>query len=137
MSKFTLGGVPHHAYDLFHQMYDRVNGSDGEKWSSALAALINIGDPVKARRLLEAQRVYSEGIFGTISTVVVEGRTAFVHLDIPIEGLSAALISEETKGRIQLMNTQKDGKLKMGMPVFISQWRKGPEAIVALQISAP
>ena len=44
MSKFTLGGVPDHAYDLFHALHKRVNEDGGESWSRALMSLLQLED---------------------------------------------------------------------------------------------
>ncbi|OGG45546.1 hypothetical protein A2673_00865 [Candidatus Kaiserbacteria bacterium RIFCSPHIGHO2_01_FULL_50_13] len=52
MSKFKLGGIPHHAYDLFYKLRDKVCGVGGENWSKALEALLDTDSPVAAAQFL-------------------------------------------------------------------------------------
>lgn len=56
MSKFELGGVPSHAYDHFYTLRDKVCGEGGEKWSTALGALLAQADPVQAKEMLTSPR---------------------------------------------------------------------------------
>lgn len=54
MSKFKLGGIPHHAHDLFHKLRDKVKQGDGGEWSEALKAFLACDKPQKVREVLEA-----------------------------------------------------------------------------------
>ncbi len=139
MSQFKLGGVPSHAYELFYRLRDAVNEPDGkgEQWSDALKALLDIGDPSKAKSRLESGKIYTGALAGTISSVNQRGNAGVVRLDTPLGKLSLGVISPETEGRIAFMNQQQDGKLKAGTPVVIASWQKGPEALRILKLAPP
>lgn len=134
MSKFKLGGVPSHAYDLFNRLHDAVNAHNGYEWSKALEALLDTGDPIYAKRLLNEGQVYCGIITGIISTVTPTHNAGIVRLDVPCDGIEFAVISDKTTGRIALMNKQ-GGPLQVGTPVIIKKWKVRTEAIQILEIS--
>ena len=57
-----------------------------------------------------------------------------VELDEPRDNLKYAIINDETKGRIALLNLSSDGCLPAGQKVLINTFRRGGEGFIALDV---
>ncbi len=72
---------------------------------------------------------------GTIKSISSCKRFGVVELAEPRDGLQYAVISDETKGRIALINTTEDGSLPRGMDVVVASFERGSEAFRALEVA--
>ncbi len=75
-----------------------------------------------------------EPLYGEIKALGFDGRSAVVELDQPQGEVKYAVINDETRGRIQLMN-QNEGSLKRKTRVKIVSAQRGSEAFMALEVA--
>lgn len=73
---------------------------------------------------------------GTICALARFSNCAVVKLDEPFHGKQFAVINMETRGRIALASTTKDGKLPLYAKVCIDEAEEGSEALRALSVFA-
>lgn len=74
------------------------------------------------------------GIIVAVTRIGRPGCYGLVALDTPYEGFDRAVINDETKGRIALMNPT--GQLEAGQKVQIRETSRGPESHLILKVSA-
>ncbi len=73
-------------------------------------------------------------IDATVVSVTQSGKYGVVRFAAPYDGLELAVINDETKGRIKVMN-RLDGPLKRHAKVQILRLQRHSEAFVALEIA--
>ncbi len=73
---------------------------------------------------------------GYILTVSRDGRSGVIRLDEAYSTMRMAVVSPDTRGRIPIMNTTRDGKLPKNIRVCVLAVEVGSEALRAIEIRA-
>lgn len=116
----------------YKKTYEELETTDPKGFEEFNAYVVHEAETLLESRIPQP----SVNLPGYILTVSRDGRSAVIKLDEDFSGMSMAVVSPDTRGRIPLMNKTRDGKLAKNIRVRVLAVEVSSEALRAVEICA-